>query len=93
MIDDATLLLRLRSRMAGLRLSAAMLRVALVLKANPYWHLQPRVPAGSPAGGQWTTDAAGPLLPALVYLGRVALLRYSGVFKRIYPALRRLPKG
>lgn len=49
---------RVGRNLAGLRLQARLLRGSLALKAgfNPN---QPRVPAGNPAGGRWTTVGTG----------------------------------
>jgi hypothetical protein len=51
-------LLRLKWHVAAIRFEIAMRRHALALKAgfNPD---QPRIPAGGPHGGQWTSGAAG----------------------------------
>jgi len=94
---------RLRAALAAERFWQAALRLQRTLKRNPYWHLQPRVPAGNPDGGQWTES--GPLgdewtigelvsgLPSAIlkvlerYLAPV-LHRES---RRIVPYLRRLP--
>src|SRR5688500_10705107 len=61
------------SGLRGMQLSLALWRLELALvrasmreeRANPYWHLQPRVPARHPAGGQWT-DAVLPLIQQLL---------------------------
>ncbi len=45
---------RLKAALAGGRLLLAGWRLQYALKRNSSWHLQPRVPAGSPDGGQWT---------------------------------------
>lgn len=50
---------RLRAALAAERFWQAALRLQRTLKRNPYWHLQPRVPAANPDGGQWTES--GPL--------------------------------
>jgi hypothetical protein len=44
---------------ARLRVSAATLQLAL---RHGHWRTQPRVPAGNPAGGQWT-DGGGGIIP------------------------------
>jgi hypothetical protein len=31
-------------------------QLALIVRANPHWQNQPRIPAGQPDGGQWTED-------------------------------------
>ena len=46
--------LRLKAAIAGGRLLLAGWRLQYALKRNTSWHLQPRVPAGKPDGGQWT---------------------------------------
>lgn len=48
---------RFRCELAGLRMDLALLRLGMAeLKAfNPD---QPRIPAGNPGGGQWTTEGA-----------------------------------
>lgn len=44
----------IRQRLSGLGFEAAAIRLAVALKYNPNWRDQPRKPAGSPDGGQWT---------------------------------------
>jgi hypothetical protein len=54
-LDPVTLLLRLRSELASANLMLAIYRLADVYrKYNPD---QPRVPAGQPGGGQWTSGS------------------------------------
>lgn len=72
------------------------MRLSLVLKYNPRWYLQPRVPRGNPDGGQWTDGGGvqvatlGPVfLPVLKAGGRLALKTAS---RRARPYLMRLPK-
>jgi hypothetical protein len=56
-LDPVTLLLRLRSELASANLMLAIYRLADVCrKFDPD---QPRVPAGQPGGGQWTSGAGG----------------------------------
>jgi hypothetical protein len=96
----------LRANHAALRLELAAIRLCLALRYNPYWHLQPRVPAGNPDGGQWIESGpltAGPLsggvqlagpLPLLAIIARAAPAAYRAlrlVTRRIAPLLRRLP--
>jgi hypothetical protein len=67
----------------------------LALKYNPYWHLQQRVPAGNPDGGQWTAyvvGAAASLLPILQRLGPRAIAKVREAARQIAPYLRRLPR-
>ncbi len=55
-LDIAANAARLRAGLAAARMRLAMLKLALALKYSPY---QPRVPAGSPDGGQWTDAGVG----------------------------------
>ena len=60
-VIDPFALQRLRWHQAALRFEVTLLRCALALKAG-YNPDEPRVPAGSPDGGQWTTGgASGPI--------------------------------
>lgn len=52
--DDEELL-KLKRTLAELGFEAALVRMKLALTYNPNWRLQPRVSAGRPDGGQWTT--------------------------------------
>jgi hypothetical protein len=55
--DPGLFVRRARAEAAGFALSLAMLRLSLALRAwNPN---QPRVPAGNPDGGEWTTIGFG----------------------------------
>jgi hypothetical protein len=59
MADDSqivTKLLRLRSQVAAANVVTRLRLLAEAVKYNPN---QPRVPAGSPEGGQWTSEGAG----------------------------------
>lgn len=49
---------RLQSALAGLKAETCLLRMRLALKAG-FDPSQPRVPAGTPDGGQWTDGGAG----------------------------------
>lgn len=87
--------LRLRALAAAERFLQAARRLETVLKDNPYWHLQPRVPRGEPDGGRWIAylvGAAGSLLPVLQRVGTVALQRLRNEARRLAPVLRRLPR-
>jgi hypothetical protein len=55
--DYRSEVLDLRCKIAGLLVERALLRLSLVLKA--YSPDQPRVPAGSAEGGQWTSGRGG----------------------------------
>lgn len=94
MQDLEIALTRLRATLAAERFWRAALRMQRLLKHNPYWHLQPRVPAGNPDGGQRTAylGAAGSLLPILQRIGLQAIARVKEASRRIAPILRRLPK-
>lgn len=48
----------LRLEHSAFRFRLAAVRLRLALRYNPYWHLQPRVPADNPGGGQWTRIGA-----------------------------------
>jgi hypothetical protein len=50
---------RFRVEAAAFRFRLAAHRLILALRYNPNWHLQPRVPAGNPDGGQWTRIGEG----------------------------------
>lgn len=85
---------RLRAEPAAQHFWAAALRLRRALKYNPDWHLQPRIPAGNPDGGQWTFGQFLAGLP-LVLLRQVVptavrLLRERA--RQVAPLLRRLPK-
>lgn len=71
----------IRLNLASLRVQLALIHLRREQRANPYWHLQPRVPAGIAEGGQWT-DA---VLPAL---GQILARALQAV-----RALRRLAQG
>jgi hypothetical protein len=78
---------------ALLRVKVALLDLRLHLKANPWWRLQPRAPAGQEDGGRWLPS--GPVaprgaLPVLPGAAAIAALREAA--KRAAPYLRRLPK-
>lgn len=71
-------LVAIRQGLAGLGVDAAAMRLSLALKYNPHWRQQPRVPRGSPDGGQWTggVQVAGAeriLFPVLKEGGKRAL--------------------
>ena len=71
--------LRLKSEMAAYRMRRAARRFQHVLKYNPNWHLQPRVPAGNRDGGWWLpfVGAVSSLLPALQRLGPGCGMRFN----------------
>jgi hypothetical protein len=89
----------LRAEGAALRFRLAGHRLLLALRANPFWYLQPRWPAGRPDGGRWRPSGqvapqAG--LPLLAFIARIAPGAYRAfraVAQRIAPLLRRLPEG
>lgn len=86
---------RIRCAATVLRLSAATVRMRVAAKSNPYWHLQPRVPAGNLAGGQWLAGALGAaasLLPAVINAGRIALQRLFALGRTTAPRLRSVPR-
>lgn len=86
---------RVRTASTVLRLSAAAVRMRVAAKYNPYWHLQPRVPAGEPTGGQWLAGAIGAaanLLPAVINAGRIALRRLLTLGRATAPRLRSVPR-
>ena len=86
---------RIISFLAAERFSAAAGRVSAALKYNPNWHLQPRVPAGDPEGGQWMPSEraiVGSLLPVLRKVGPPALRLLRETARRIAPVMRRLPR-
>ena len=86
---------RITAVLAAKRVSVTAGRVARSLKYNPNWHLQPRVPAGDPEGGQWMPSGramAGSLLPALRKVGPPALRVLRETARRIAPVLRRFPR-
>lgn len=86
---------RIRTASTILRISAASLRVRIAAKYNPNWHLQPRVPAGNPAGGQWLAGAFGAvanLLPVLRQVGAAALRRLFNITRETAPRLRSVPR-
>jgi hypothetical protein len=59
---------RLRVEIAACRFRLAAHSLLLALRYNPNWHLQPRVSAGHPDGGQWTVGlpVIASTLPALI---------------------------
>lgn len=87
----------IRQTLAGLGFEAAAMRLSIVLKYNPRWREQPRVPRGSREGGRWTDSggvqiaAAQVLLPILQRAAPAAQRLYE-VGKRVAPNLRRVPK-
>jgi hypothetical protein len=90
--EITTSLLKLNYAIAARGLSTAASRLAAELKYNPYWYLQPRVPAGDRHGGRWMPG--GPLVPAAVLdpLRRGTAILVREVGKRVAPELRRLPE-
>jgi len=87
---------RIEYSLAANRVLLSCLRLRNAVKYNPYWHLQPRAPAGSSdgIGGQWITwlGAAGSILPALQRIAVPALRRLREEARRLAPILRRLPR-
>lgn len=81
-----------------MRFWRSALNLQVALKRNPYWHLQPRVPAGSAQGGQWTGWERWTLgelasgLPVLARLGPAAVAKVRDAARRLSPYLRRLPR-
>ena len=93
--DIDSRLSRITSFLAAERFSAAASRVSAALKYNPNSHLQPRVPAGDPEGGQWMPSEraiVGSLLPVLRKVGPPALRLLRETARRIAPVMRRLPR-
>jgi hypothetical protein len=72
-VDWKLRLARLKYDIAAERFPAACRRFVRLAKANPNWHLQPRVPEGNPDGGQWTpvsrTGPSGGRGPSSVRIG------------------------
>lgn len=69
---------RLQAQLSAAKLWHAAQNIRRVLKANPYWHMQPRVPAGNPDGGRWAGGflaAASSVLPILQRIGPRAIAR------------------
>ncbi|MBL8583783.1 MAG: hypothetical protein JNL61_16360 [Rhizobiaceae bacterium] len=95
--SNDTAFARLRHQAAARRFIMAGRNLGRALKHNPYWPLQPRVPAGEPVGGQWMDS--GPLagaislvLPVLRVVGTWAVRRLGEIARRTSPLLRRVPK-
>jgi hypothetical protein len=82
---------RLRRAGTELRLKAAASRLSRLLKQNPNWHLQPRVPAGLPTGGRWIAFI-GASLPTLYRVTRVAARRLRELSRNLAPRLRNVPR-
>ncbi|MBL29551.1 MAG: hypothetical protein CMM50_18630 [Rhodospirillaceae bacterium] len=59
-------------------------------RANPNWHLQPRLPRGHPDGGQWTREGDAEVVP--VAFPPSMYDRLAALVPRIKPYLRRLPR-
>ena len=64
-------LLRLMSDLAALRVQLAFIKLDLVLRRK-YRPDQPRVPAGNPDGGQWTSEGGGAGSTAVSRARRIA---------------------
>lgn len=80
-------------QIAGDRVILALCRLAL--KANPKWHLQPRVPAGQTGGGRWVSvgAVAGAVVPVIARIvTEVVKEAVRQAAKRIPDILRRMPK-
>ena len=58
-------------------------------RANPNWHLQPRLPRGHPDGGRWTREGDAEVVPAAIPPAVIALLL---AVARVSRFLRRLPR-
>ena len=85
----------IRQKLAGLGFQNAAVRLALTLKYNPNWHLQPRVPRGNPDGGQWTDGvqlAAFQTLIPVIQRTMPFAQRLVETGKRVAPYLRKMPK-
>jgi len=87
-------LLRIESSLAANRVLLSCLRLRNALKYNPYWHLQPRAPAGSAhgVGGQWISGAINAALPILRFVGLPAIKLLREAIRRTAPYLRRSPR-
>lgn len=86
-------IIRIRANLAANRMWVSGLRVCL--KLNPYWHLQPRVPAGHSDGGQWLSGvlgAAANLLPAVISAGTAAVRWLLRLGRATAPRLRSVPR-
>lgn len=84
---------RLRHLFAANAVTLCGWRLQLALKRNPHWHLQPRVPAGRPDGGQWTAGAAvGVVLRLLKEFSKEARRRIKREGQRLKPRLRSIPR-
>ena len=87
-------LLRIESSLAANRVLLSCLRLRNALKYNPYWHLQPRAPAGSAhgVGGQWISGAINAALPILRFVGMPTIKLLREAIRRTAPYLRRSPR-
>lgn len=85
---------RLRVEIAAYRFRFAAHRLLLTLRYNPYWHLQPRVPAGHPDGGQWTVGllVLASTLPALIRFAPPILRALRARARQIARFLSDLPQ-
>lgn len=83
----------IRQGLAGYGVMTAAMRLSIVLKKNPYWYLQPRVPRGNPDGGQWTLggglQSATSLILPVLRRGAMQLLKLAR--PRIRRYLKRRP--
>lgn len=59
-------------------------------RANPNWHLQPRLPRGHPDGGRWTREGDAEVVPVAFPPGMYD--RLAALVPRIKPYLRQLPR-
>ncbi|MGE0501419.1 MAG: hypothetical protein AB7I79_07095 [Rhizobiaceae bacterium] len=95
MRNPETSIPKLRGAIAAERFRRSAERLRLALRYNPYWRLQPRVPAGMREGGQWLAGVVGAavgLLPALARVGGAALRRLRETAMRTSPRLRSVPR-
>ena len=91
--DMVTKLLRLRCLVAAANVETRLAILAQAVKAN-FNSNQPRVPAGNPDGGQWTSSEGGPGTRLAAAdkprLGRAALIAIAAqAAKRLIEAYRR----
>lgn len=83
---------RIRNAMAAERFMAAARRLRRALKYNPYWYLQPRVPAGDPEGGQWVLGTGSSMGPVLQRLVPAAAAKLREIAQLVRPYLLRSPR-
>lgn len=81
----------LRYATATLRMQRAAAALLDALKRNAHWHYQPRVPPGTPEGGQWTKVSFGKTILKRI-LSAAAAAKLRAEVKRNKDFLRRSPK-